>query len=174
MSESGDDGEAPRPPRSAHPEPPGGALAREESARASVRASRGHGPRYSAHSAGLLIEVEPMFLESQSFPELDHFLWAYRVTIRNQRSSAVRLTDRYWRLTDKAGVCREVRGEGVVGETPLIEPGAAFVYTSSAPLPTPSGMMEGEYGLRGDDGERFTARIPAFSLDSQHDRRTLN
>ncbi len=171
MTKQGDSGDGPAATRglsssdSEDPATAGGAR---------LRRSRSSAPQFSARSSGMLIEVEPMFLESQSFPELDHFLWAYRVTIRNERVEPVTLLDRYWKLMDKTGACREVRGEGVIGETPRIEPGEAFVYTSSAPLPTPSGMMEGEYGLLGSDGERFIARIPAFSLDSPHDRRTLN
>lgn len=135
--------------------------------------------RRSAHcymraTEGVVVEVEPMFLESQSFPELTHYVWAYRVTIRNERRDTVRLLSRYWRLTDSTGAMREVRGEGVVGETPLIRPGDRFVYTSSAPLPTPSGMMEGEYTMLDAAGDAFKAAIPAFSLDSPYERRVLN
>lgn len=131
-------------------------------------------PTYRCETAGVEVAVEPMFLESQSFPALDHFVWAYRVTIQNHRDESIRLTDRFWRLTDKHGAVREVEGAGVVGETPVIRPGSSYVYTSGAPLPTPSGVMGGRYGMEASDGVRFDVEIPTFSLDSPHDKRTLN
>ena len=130
--------------------------------------------RYVKTTDGVVIEVEPMFLESESYPDFDHYVWAYRVRIGNERREPVRLRSRYWRITDSCGVVREVRGEGVVGEQPLIEPGDVYEYTSGAPLPTPSGLMGGSYQMETSNGERLDVEIPTFSLDSPHEKRTLN
>jgi len=80
----------------------------------------------------------------------------------------VQLLARYWRITDSLGNVQEVRGEGVVGEQPVLEPGESFEYTSGTPLPTPSGIMVGTYQMETDTGERFDIAVPAFSLDSPH------
>lgn len=126
-------------------------------------------------TSGVSISVEPTFLDSQSFPELKHFVWAYRVEIKNNREDAVRLRRRYWRIADSAGGVQEVAGEGVVGEQPLIEPGATYTYTSGAPLATPSGLMAGRYEMEcARSGEKFWAEVPAFSLDSPHEARLMN
>ena len=75
---------------------------------------------------------------------------------------------RHWRITDSLGRVQEVRGAGVVGEQPILKPGESFRYTSGTPLPTPSGIMAGTYGMANASGERFEVEIPAFSLDSPH------
>ena len=80
----------------------------------------------------------------------------------------MQLLTRYWKITDAQGNVQEVRGDGVVGEQPVLEPGERFEYTSGAPLPTPSGFMVGSYNMRSNTGERFDVEIPAFSLDSPH------
>jgi ApaG protein len=86
----------------------------------------------------------------------------------------VQLRNRYWRITDALGRVQEVRGPGVVGEQPVLEPGQSFEYTSGTPLPTPSGIMVGSYEMEAADGRAFEVAIPAFSLDSPHQPRQLN
>jgi len=86
----------------------------------------------------------------------------------------VQLKTRHWRITDALGRLQEVRGPGVVGEEPTLKPGESFEYTSGVPLQTPSGFMAGSYGMVTKAGERFDIEIPAFSLDSPSDDRTLN
>ena len=86
----------------------------------------------------------------------------------------MQLKTRHWRITDAHGRRQEVRGAGVVGEEPVLEPGASYEYTSGVPLPTPSGFMVGTYGMVSARGERFDIEIPAFSLDGPETRRTIN
>ena len=103
-----------------------------------------------------------------------YFYWSYTIEITNQGGSTVQLKTRHWRITDALGRLQEVRGAGVVGEQPVLKPGESFEYTSGVPLPTPSGFMVGSYGMVSDAGERFDIDIPAFSLDSPSERRTVN
>jgi len=86
----------------------------------------------------------------------------------------VRLRSRIWRITDETGHVEEVRGPGVVGQTPTLKPGEQFRYTSGCPLPTPSGIMVGSFQMTTEDGEMFDVEVPAFSLDSPDTRRTVN
>lgn len=129
---------------------------------------------YEQTTNGITIRVRPVFLEDQSSPGGGHFVWAYHVTVINGRPTSVQLVNRYWRITDAGGRVQEVRGAGVVGEQPVIHPGDSFEYTSGTPLPTPSGIMVGAYGFVDEDGEQFEAAVPAFSLDSPHDRAAVN
>ncbi|MBI1365823.1 MAG: Co2+/Mg2+ efflux protein ApaG [Alphaproteobacteria bacterium] len=129
---------------------------------------------YQRTTRGIRVTVQPSFLEQQSDPEDGRFVWAYTVRIDNASSEVVRLRTRYWRITDATGATEEVRGEGVVGEQPVIRPGEGFEYTSGAPLPTPSGLMVGRYGMETAAGERFEVDIPAFSLDSPHEARLVH
>lgn len=129
---------------------------------------------YERVTRGIRVSVRPSFLESQSDPDDGRFVWAYTVRIDNQSPEPVRLRTRYWRITDAMGLTEEVIGEGVVGEQPLIRPGEGFEYTSGAPLGTPSGMMVGRYGMESASGEMFEVDIPAFSLDSPHERRRVH
>ncbi|GGD20084.1 protein ApaG [Pyruvatibacter mobilis] len=129
---------------------------------------------YDALTRGIRVRVRPIYLDDQSEPSEDHYVWAYEVEIENEGSETVQLTDRYWRITDAFGRVQEVRGDGVVGEQPVIEPGECFEYSSGAPLPTPSGIMSGTYGMVAGNGDRFDVTIPAFSLDSPHDYRSVN
>ena len=89
-------------------------------------------------------------------------MFGYRVRIENEGGETVQLLTRHWRITDGRGRVVEVKGEGVVGEQPLLEPGEAFQYTSGTPLPTPTGIMAGSYQMVTDQGERFDVTIPAF------------
>ncbi|WBQ11108.1 Co2+/Mg2+ efflux protein ApaG [Hyphomonadaceae bacterium ML37] len=127
---------------------------------------------YTQETGGVVIRVEPSFLESESDPEAGRFVWTYTVVIENTGGGAVQLMEREWRITDSANRTEIVRGEGVVGEQPVIRPGSAFRYTSGAPLRTPSGFMRGAYVFRCENGQQFSADIPAFALDSPLSRST--
>lgn len=129
---------------------------------------------YSEVTDSIKITVKPIYLDDQSSPSENHYVWAYHVRIENQGERTVQLRKRHWRITDSLGRTQEVRGDGVVGEQPVLKPGDAFEYTSGTPLPTPSGIMVGTYQMEGEDGGRFDVRIPAFSLDSPHQARHLN
>ena len=129
---------------------------------------------YTATTRLIHVTVEPTYLDDQSVPIDDHYVWAYRVTIRNDGIDTVQLLNRHWRITDSLGRLQEVRGAGVVGEQPVLKPGEAFEYTSGTPLPTPSGIMVGSYEMTNATGERFEVEIPAFSLDSPHQARRVN
>ena len=116
------------------------------------------------------ILVEPVFLEEQSEPQKNRFVWAYHVRIENHGAETLQLVSRYWRITDSLGRTQEVSGPGVVGEQPVLSPGESFEYTSGTPLGTNSGFMEGRYNmvrLDGPDaGGALEVAVPAFSLDS--------
>ena len=120
------------------------------------------------------ITVEPRFLPEHSSADNRRYVWSYTVTVRNLSRHAVRLRSRHWVITNANGEVEEVRGAGVVGEQPLIEPETAFTYTSGCPLTTPSGIMVGSYAMEGPDGARFSVEIPAFSLDLPDARPTMN
>ena len=130
--------------------------------------------KYSATTRQILVTVSPTYLEDQSAPENSHFVWAYHVVIENRGPETVQLRSRRWRITNVRGEVREVRGPGVVGEQPRLEPGDEFEYTSGVPLTTPSGMMTGSYQMETRHGESFDVEIPAFSLDSPHQPVNLN
>lgn len=110
------------------------------------------------------IEVQTAYLEDQSQPDQGRFAFSYTITLRNQGRRAARLLTRHWVITDANGKVQEVRGEGVVGKKPLLNPGQDFQYTSGAYLETPVGSMQGSYGMRTDDGRHFDAPIRPFSL----------
>lgn len=129
---------------------------------------------YSETTREIEVTVKPVYLEDQSEPADNRFVWAYQVRIENTGGETVRLLTRYWKITDSLGRVQEVRGAGVVGEQPLLGPGQAFEYTSGTPLPTPSGIMVGSYYMEADSGERFDVAVPAFSLDSPHQQVQLN
>jgi ApaG protein len=121
---------------------------------------------YTETTRAITVTVQPIYLEDQSAPDQSQFVWAYHVRIENKGEEAVQLRNRYWRITDALGRVQEVRGAGVVGEQPTLEPGGSFRYTSGAPLGTPSGFMSGAYQMETEDGEPINVDIPAFSLDS--------
>ena len=129
---------------------------------------------YEAVTRGIRVRATPQYMEEESAPEDDRFFWAYTIDISNEGSETVQLRSRHWRITDADGHTEEVRGPGVVGETPVLEPGGAFRYTSGCPLDTPSGIMVGSYQMTTEAGELFNVAIPAFSLDSPHQERRLN
>lgn len=123
---------------------------------------------YAQTTAAIKVIVEPFYLEEQSEPEDNHFVWAYHVRIENNGQKTVQLMTRHWRITDSLGNTQEVKGDGVVGEQPVLIPGESFEYTSGTPLGTPSGIMVGTYQMKTESGDRFDVDIPAFSLDSPH------
>ena len=129
---------------------------------------------YSRTTRSIEVTVKPMYLEDQSEPESEHYVWAYWVRIENHSAETVQLHHRHWKITDAFGRNQEVEGEGVVGEQPVLRPGEAFEYTSGTPLNTPSGIMVGTYELETENGERFEVIIPAFSLDSPYQNRQIH
>lgn len=129
---------------------------------------------YRAVTRDIEVSVEPFFLPEQSDPSAGRFVWAYRITIANGSQQPVKLLSRYWRITDGNGHVEEVRGPGVVGDQPALDPGDSYQYTSGCPLTTPSGIMVGRYTMRGDGGTLFEIDIPAFSLDMPGSTRTVN
>ncbi len=129
---------------------------------------------YKANTRGIVVSVVPAYLEPDSSPFNSHYLWAYRVTIENQGRETVQLLSRHWMITNARGELTEVKGSGVMGKQPLLEPGESHSYTSGAHLNTPSGMMGGSYQMESDSGERFDVEIPTFSLDSPNQGVSLN
>jgi ApaG protein len=129
---------------------------------------------YEQVTRGVRVKVTPAFLDDQSDPDSGRFLWSYKVRIENSGSESVQLMSRYWHITDADGRIQEVRGAGVVGAQPVIEPGQVFEYTSGCPLPTASGAMAGRYQMRAAYGEAFEAEIPVFLLESPHERRQIH
>jgi ApaG protein len=125
---------------------------------------------YAATTRNITVSVQPYFLEDQSVPDAAHFVWAYHVRIQNNGGETVQLLTRHWMITDSMGHLQEVRGDGVVGKQPVLRPGESFEYASGTPLATPSGIMLGTYQMQAQNGERFDIEIPAFSLDSPHNR----
>ncbi len=123
---------------------------------------------YAETTSAITITVEPYYLDEQSEPSEGHFVWAYHVRIENNGGETVKLMTRHWRITDSLGNVQEVRGDGVIGEQPVLTPGESFEYTSGTPLCTPSGIMAGSYGMKTDNGKSFDVVIPSFSLDSPH------
>lgn len=129
---------------------------------------------YHATTEYIRVIVRPEFLERQSQPDSGKFMWAYTIQVENHGPEAVTLLTRHWIITDGMGRRQDVRGEGVVGEQPTLQPGEQFEYTSGCPLSTPSGLMQGSYGMVTASGRPFDVAIPAFSLDSPHDRHSVN
>ena len=110
------------------------------------------------------IDIATRFLDDQSAPDESRYVFAYTIQIRNRGTVPARLLGRHWVITDANGKVEEVEGEGVVGEQPWLRPGDDFTYTSGAVLETQQGTMHGNYAMVADDGTRFEAPIPAFTL----------
>jgi ApaG protein len=123
---------------------------------------------YTEITRSIRVSVWPTFLEDQSRPEDNYYVWAYEVEIANEGEEVVTLKTRYWKIVSASGEIQEVRGAGVVGGQPTLGPGESFEYTSGCPLTTPSGIMVGAYQMETETGEAFNVVIPAFSLDSPH------
>ncbi len=128
---------------------------------------------YHARTENIVIKVRPEFLDAQSMPQENHFVWAYHIRIENAGETTTQLLRRHWRITDAYGNERRVDNDGVVGMQPVIAPSEYFEYNSGASLKTPSGFMAGYYEFEDEDGNEFEAEIPAFSLDSHYQKVVL-
>jgi ApaG protein len=129
---------------------------------------------YREVTRNIEVTVTPRFLSERSSPENGYFFWAYTINLTNLGRDTVQLKTRHWRITDASGRLQEVKGAGVVGEQPTLNPGESYEYTSGVPLPTPSGFMTGSYGMVTAEGEPFDIAIPTFSLDYSEAGRTIN
>lgn len=129
---------------------------------------------FTSTTHNIKVTVFPAYLEDQSLPDEDHYVWAYTVHLENHGQDTVQLIGRYWHITDSHGMIQEVRGSGVVGEQPSLSPGETYHYTSGAALHTPSGLMTGHYEMKHEDGSAFTIEIPTFSLDSPEQKQRPN
>ena len=118
----------------------------------------------SAANYDIQVGVETTYVENQSVPEQSRYVFAYTITIRNAGKVPAKLLTRHWIITDSNGKTQEVRGDGVVGEQPHLQPGESFRYTSGTLLETAIGSMRGSYQMIADDGVEFDAEIPAFTL----------
>ena len=110
------------------------------------------------------INVDTTYLADQSDPSTDRYVFSYTVSIANTGTVAAQLISRHWIITDAENVVQEVKGLGVVGEQPLLQPGESFEYTSGTALATPVGTMHGTYQMAAEDGNKFDAEIPPFTL----------
>ena len=119
---------------------------------------------HQATTRDVTVRVSVSFLPEQSDLPRGRWFWAYHIRIENGGSQSVQLLYRHWLITDGRGAQHEVRGEGVVGEQPVIEPGGAYDYVSGCPLETPTGAREGSYRMVAEDGASFDAAIPRFPL----------
>lgn len=113
---------------------------------------------------GVRVIVAPRYVPEQSEPSRSHYLFTYQVTIRNDGDETVQLLSRHWIITNGEGKTEEVRGPGVIGFQPKLEPGEQFQYTSGCPLTTPVGTMHGSYQMITDGGDNFDALIEPFRL----------
>ena len=120
--------------------------------------------RYQAETAGVTVRVSVAYLADQSSPEAGRWFWSYHIRIENHRDAAVQLLARHWVITDARGNVHDVRGQGVVGDTPRIEPGESYDYVSGCPLETSSGAMAGEFRMVDEQGSTFDIQIPVFDL----------
>ncbi|TDJ27076.1 MAG: Co2+/Mg2+ efflux protein ApaG [Gammaproteobacteria bacterium] len=114
----------------------------------------------------ITVDVETRYIEEQSNPDQNYYVFAYTITIQNQGRQQAQLLTRHWVITDSNHKVQEVRGDGVVGEQPVLEPGEQFVYTSGTMIETSVGTMKGSYQMRALDGSRFEATIDEFVLSA--------
>jgi ApaG protein len=129
---------------------------------------------YQAETHGVRVTVSPKFMEAESTPEQGRYFWAYTIEIVNLSERTMQLMTRHWLITDGRGEVHEVRGEGVIGKQPTLQPGESFSYTSGCPLMTPDGSMSGSYAMLGDDGTTFEVEVPLFPLDSPYVKKVLH
>jgi len=118
----------------------------------------------TAITRGVEVSVESFYLAEQSDPAREQYAFAYRVRLKNRGGEQVQLLSRHWIITDSTGTVRHVKGPGVVGEQPVLEPGEEFEYVSGSQLESPMGTMEGTYQMISSAGEEFDIRIPLFTL----------
>jgi len=121
---------------------------------------------HQAQTAGVMVRVSVAYLAEQSSPEAGRWFWSYHIRIENQRDTAVQLLARHWVITDARGDIHDVRGQGVVGDTPRIEPSESYDYVSGCPLETSSGAMAGEFHMVDEYGSTFDIKIPPFELSA--------
>jgi ApaG protein len=119
---------------------------------------------YATITGPITVRVSVSYLPEQSHPSMERWFWAYHIRLENHGDIAAQLISRHWLITDGNGLLSEVEGEGVVGEQPLIMPGASFDYVSGCPLSTPEGKMEGSYLMILADGTEMLVAIPHFPL----------
>lgn len=112
----------------------------------------------------ILVEVNPQYIEAQSSPKTNRYIFAYTITITNVGIIPAKLLTRQWLITDSNGKKQEVSGSGVIGEQPYLKPGETYRYTSGAMIETPVGIMEGKYLMLSDNGDQFKAPVPQFTL----------
>lgn len=124
---------------------------------------------YHAETEGLVVRVAVAFLADQSSPAAGRWFWSYHIRIENKRREAVQLLARHWLISDANDHVHEVRGPGVVGDTPLIAPGDSYDYVSGCPLDTSSGAMSGEFHMIDEAGSTFDVKIPPFALEAPAD-----
>ena len=129
---------------------------------------------YQSVTNDIEVTVTPEYLAERSSPQSGEYFWAYTIEITNRSDRTVQLKTRHWRITDGLGRKQDVKGAGVVGQTPRLKPGEVFEYTSGTPLSTPSGFMGGTYHMVSETGENFEIEIPTFSLDTPGGARQLN
>jgi len=118
----------------------------------------------SSDTYSIEVEIETQYIEEQSLPDQDHYVFAYTITIHNSGDVPAQLLRRHWVITDANNKVQEVTGEGVVGEQPRLKPGERYRYTSGTMLEPPVGTMRGSYQMIADDGVEFDADIPQFTL----------
>ena len=128
----------------------------------------------NATTEGITVRVQPRFAGDQSDPENGHWVWHYHIRVENGSGKEVQLIDRHWIIIDGHGARRDVMGEGVVGEQPVIAPGSSYDYVSGCPLATPMGHMQGRFGMIDGGGRRFEVEIPGFDLLSPDSRGAAN
>jgi ApaG protein len=119
---------------------------------------------YEETTRDVTVRVSVSFLPEQSEPAKARWFWAYHIRVENHSEMAVQLMSRSWIIADGRGTRHRVEGEGVVGEQPVIAPGASYDYVSGCPLTTPTGWMQGHYNMVGEDGSAFPVAVPKFAL----------
>lgn len=129
---------------------------------------------YRAVTRQIEVTVEPNFLPERSVVDRGQYFWSYTIIITNFGSETVQLKRRHWIITDANGRQQEIRGDGVIGEQPVLAPGERHKYTSGVPLTTASGFMTGRYQMVSESGEQFEIEVPTFSLDGPGGKRVLN
>lgn len=130
---------------------------------------------YTKTTRNVKVTAVPQYLPDHSEPGDGHYVWAYTIQMENMGAVPVKLLNRHWKITDEHGLTQEVRGAGVVGQQPMLNPGEAYSYTSGTALGTASGVMLGEYEMvEPTSGEHFEVEIPAFSLDSPYQMGRVN
>lgn len=120
---------------------------------------------YSLVTSGIRVSVKTNFLSDQSDEDKNLWVWSYHILIENNRAERVQLIDRYWKITDETGHIKEVKGSGVIGQQPIINPKNTFQYSSGTPLSKPSGFMNGTYNMIYKGNKPLKIIIPTFSLD---------